>query len=124
MNTHTSTSSEALYRVVEAEGELDILTAPSFGARLRGDEDDEGDGGPARWRLIADLSRVSFMDSSPLYELCAVGHRNDLRGGWTRVVYAHAGIALLFRAADLARTFPRYASVDDARQDRRSSAHE
>ncbi|MDX6329357.1 MAG: anti-sigma factor antagonist [Streptomycetaceae bacterium] len=96
-------------RVVRAIGELDLMTAPAFAADLRG----PGDANPLPW-LVVDLSEVSFMDCSALGELCAVRDRNEKRGGWTRVVYTHPSVELLFRAARLNALFPRYISVHEA----------
>lgn len=121
MDTVASAPSGAPCRIVEAEGELDLATALSFRATLCGNERDNA---TSRWHLIVDLTRVSFMDGSPLHELCAARSSHEARGGWIRVVYTHASIALLFRVAGLTEVFPRYASVDDARQDRCSQAYE
>ncbi|MDJ0342313.1 STAS domain-containing protein [Streptomyces sp. H10-C2] len=117
MNTEVNTevnAEEADYRVAAATGELDLATAPDFGAALRG----TGTGDIAGPRLIVDLSGVTFMDCVPLRELCAVSMRGDELGGWTRLVYTHASIGLLLRATRLTQRFPRYATVPDARSER------
>ncbi|NGN67594.1 STAS domain-containing protein [Streptomyces sp. A7024] len=121
MDADTSAPLHQECRIVEAAGQLDLLTTPAFGLDLRA-AGREAAG--YRWRLIVDLSRVSFMDASPLHELCAARNRHEARGGWLRVVYTHAGIALLLRAAGLTGEFPRYASVHDALHNQSSRTYE
>lgn len=100
-------------RVIRYEGELDLVTAASFGEGLRAAA--EGVSVP---RLVVDLTEVWFMDGSPLRELCLAEERVASRGGWIRVVYRQRSIGMLFRASGLAQRFPRYASVEDARAGR------
>jgi anti-sigma B factor antagonist len=45
-------------QVVEPHGEIDVLTAPRLGRRLLGLVDE------GKTRLVVDLSRVTFMDST------------------------------------------------------------
>lgn len=97
--------------VVRFDGELDLVNAASFGARLRV----AGTPGP---RIVVDLRDVTFMDGSPLRELCAAEERVVGLGGWIRVVYRQRSIAMLFHASGLARRFPRYATVEDAQAGR------
>lgn len=102
-------------RVVRYEGELDLENVASFGAGLR-----VGSAGAPRPQLVVDLSDVTFMDGSPLRELCATGERAERKGGWVRVVYQRRSIGLLFRASGLSEKFPRHATVEDARDGRSS----
>ena len=109
-------------RVVSPFGELDLVTAAAFRHSLDG-----GDAGfaPAVPRLVVDLTAVTFMDVSPLHELCAVRLRSHERAGWVRLVYASRAIDRLLWGTRLTGRFPRYATVADARAGRvADDAHE
>ncbi|MFD8220843.1 MULTISPECIES: STAS domain-containing protein [Streptomyces] len=96
-------------RVACPAGELDLATTLDFATLLRGTALAAG----ADW-LIVDLSRVTFMDCSPLRDLCTAWNRSRATGRWTRVVYDQAPIGRLLRLTSLQERFPRYASIDDA----------
>ncbi|GGO59342.1 STAS domain-containing protein [Streptomyces lasiicapitis] len=96
-------------RVVCPAGELDLATTLDFATLLRGTAATTG----ADW-LIVDLSRVTFMDCSPLRDLCVAWTRSRATGRWTRVVYDQAPISRLLRLMALQEQFPRYASIDAA----------
>ncbi|WP_328405317.1 STAS domain-containing protein [Streptomyces sp. NBC_00390] len=96
-------------RVACPAGELDLATALDFTFLLWGTALEAG----ADW-LIVDLSRVTFMDCSPLHELCRAWDRSRATGRWTRVVYDQAPIGRLLRLTSLQERFPRYASTDAA----------
>ncbi|MDG4861824.1 STAS domain-containing protein [Streptomyces sp. T-3] len=102
------------YRVVRADGELDLATVGEFAQRLH---DVESLGPWYAARLVVDLSAVTFMDGSALPPLIAAQEHSVRQGGWTRVVYTRRGISMLFRVAGLMDSFPRYATVADAWQD-------
>ncbi|MEU7154734.1 STAS domain-containing protein [Streptomyces sp. NPDC045456] len=97
-------------------GELDLSTAPALRDLLRGN-----DAAPAA-RLIADLTAVSFMDTSALTELETALARSEADGGWLRLVYHQPAIGRLLRLADLIRRFLRCATVHDACAGRRAQA--
>ncbi|MFH9424159.1 STAS domain-containing protein [Streptomyces sp. NPDC017529] len=99
-------------RVVCPVGELDLAAAPALRDQLRGNDATL----PAF--VVADLRRVTFIDSSGLHELKAAGARCEAAGGWLRLVYEHEAIALLLDLTGLQQRFPRYATVEDARRDR------
>ncbi|WKK27305.1 STAS domain-containing protein [Streptomyces olivoreticuli] len=104
-------------RVVCPAGELDVATALVFAVLLRGTALAAG----ADW-LIVDLGRVTFMDCSPLRDLCTAWDRSRATGRWTRVVYDQASIGRLLRLTLLQERFPRYASIDDAWSERFTGA--
>ncbi|MEV7340706.1 STAS domain-containing protein [Streptomyces sp. NPDC093544] len=98
-------------RVVHADGELDLTTAPEFTRDLEAVRH-----GTGRLFLIVDLRGVTFMDGSALAPLCAAWDDSHQRFGWTRVVYTRPGVGLLFRAGAVQHRFPRYANTRDARR--------
>ncbi|MGW6731917.1 STAS domain-containing protein [Streptomyces sp. NPDC055013] len=99
-------------RVVRVGGELDLTTTPAFARDL-----EDARHGTGRLFLIVDLSDVTFMDGSVLDPLCAAWRDCRGRSGWVRVVDTRRASNLVFRAADLLKRFPRYASAQDAWQD-------
>jgi anti-anti-sigma factor len=100
-------------RVVTAGGELDLTTVSAFADDLEDARHDSG-----RLFLIVDLRGVTFMDGSVLAPLCAAWEDCHERLGWVRVVHDGPGTSLVFRAAGLLERFPRYASPQDAWQNR------
>lgn len=96
-------------RVVQAGGELDLITAPAFARDLENVRH-----GTDRLFLIVDLSSVTFMDGSVLAPLCAAWEDCHERLGWVRVVYTRPGAGLVFQAGGLLERFPQYASAQDA----------
>ncbi|MEY9964156.1 anti-sigma B factor antagonist [Streptacidiphilus sp. MAP12-16] len=102
-------------RTVRAQGELDLVSAPSFRSTLHG-----GASFTPAARVVVDLSDVTFMDVSPLRELCIATNRFEQQGGWVRLVYTDPTVARLLRATRLADRFPRYATIADARAGRTS----
>ncbi|MFF4550569.1 STAS domain-containing protein [Streptomyces sp. NPDC001435] len=100
-------------RVACPDGELDLATALDFATLLRGTAPAAG----ADW-LIVDLRQVTFMDCSPLHDLCRAWNRTRATGRWTRVVYDQAPIGRLLRLTSLQERFPRYANIDEAWRER------
>jgi anti-anti-sigma factor len=98
-------------RVVHADGELDLTTAPRFARDL-----EDARHGTGRLFLVVDLRDVTFMDGSALAPLCTAWEACHERFGWTRVVHSRPGINLLFRAGAVQERFPRYATARDARR--------
>jgi anti-sigma B factor antagonist len=96
-------------RVVRADGELDLTTAPAFARDL-----EDARHGTGRLFLIVDLLGVTFMDGSVLAPLCAAWEDCHERLGWVRVVHTRPGAGLVFQASGLLEQFPRYASARDA----------
>ena len=62
-------------QVVEPHGEIDVLTAPQLGRRLLGLVDE------GKTRLVVDLSRVTFMDSTGIGVLLNALRRATGRDG-------------------------------------------
>ncbi|GAC1581719.1 MAG: anti-sigma factor antagonist BldG [Candidatus Elarobacter sp.] len=98
-------------QVFELTGSLDIATSPSVRAALvsaseRGDH-----------RLIVDLHRVDFLDSTGLGALIGAQRRAKEFGGEVRIVAKEGQILRLLRITGLLKVFAVYATLDDAVMD-------
>ncbi|GGK20740.1 anti-sigma-B factor antagonist [Pilimelia terevasa] len=96
------------HTVLEVGGEVDVYTAP----RLREELLALIDGGTRR--IVVDLQRVDFLDSTGLGVL--VGAMKKLRGvdGTFGLVCAKEPLLKIFRITALDQVFPLYESVDAA----------
>ncbi len=108
MELSLSTRTVAGRRVLEVAGEIDVYTAPQLRQRLislveAGDR-----------RVVVDLGRVDFLDSTGLGVL--VGALKRLRGvnGELTLVCAQERLLKIFRITGLDRVFTLYDSVDAA----------
>ena len=94
--------------VVEIAGEIDVYSA----ARLRERLVELAQAG--RYRLIIDMTIVTFMDSSGLGVLVGAMKRARANGGEVCIVGAAEHILQTLRITGLTRVFPIYASVVEA----------
>jgi anti-sigma B factor antagonist len=94
--------------VVTPTGSLDIATSPELHTLLHRTLD-EGTG-----RLVLDLSRVDFIDSTALRVLVSVHKRLRESGGFA-VVCPHARNRRIFELTALDRVLTLTATVDEAR---------
>ena len=92
--------------VVEAAGELDAYVADELSAAL-----DQADAGT---RLIADLTSVSFMDSTALGVLVRSVRDREGRGLETRVVLPRGTARRIFEITALDRALPVSTSLEQA----------
>lgn len=108
MELSLSTRSVAGRRILEVGGEIDVYTAPQLRERLIA----LVDGGDRR--VVVDLARVEFLDSTGLGVL--VGALKRLRGvdGELSLVCAQERLLKIFRITGLDRVFTLYDSVDAA----------
>jgi anti-anti-sigma factor len=99
-NPYARTYGHGPFTVVEAAGEIDMLTAGSLAEHLLdatgGEEPD----------VLVDLRRVEFFDCSGLRVLCRADSRARERGGRLRIVADSARIRRLLRASGLLDRFP------------------
>lgn len=96
--------------VLTAEGELDAYAAPALAEAL-------ADGGLDRVGfLVADLSRVSFMDSTALGLLVRTVKDVVERGGQARVVLPNTMARRIFEITTLDRVLPLASSRSEALQ--------
>ncbi|MCW8103228.1 STAS domain-containing protein [Streptomyces tauricus] len=96
-------------RVVRPRGELDLASRDAFAQLLRGTCRTTLDA----W-LIVDLTAVTFMDCTPLHELCTAQKRCARAGRGLRLVYDQPAIGRLLAFNSLSAAFPRYASPEEA----------
>ncbi len=100
-------------QVFELTGSLDIATSPTVRAALisaseRGDH-----------RLIVDLTRVDFLDSTGLGALIGGQRRAKEFSGEVRLVAKEGQILRLLRITGLLKVFAVYATLEDASERRR-----
>jgi anti-anti-sigma factor len=86
--------------VLSAEGELDAFTAPALDQALAGGGIDRHE------RFLADLSRVSFLDSTALGLLVRTVKNVTERGGDARVVLPSTTARRIFEITTLDRVLP------------------
>ena len=91
--------------VVTAAGELDAYVAPELTAALAR---------AGTSRLVADLTAVSFLDSTALGLLVRTVRDRGQGGGETRVVLPLGTARRIFEITTLDRALPVSASVDEA----------
>ena len=96
--------------VVTASGELDAYVAPALPAALDQERAD---------RLVADLTAVSFIDSTALGVLVRTVRNRDRKGGETRVVLPRGTALRIFEITTLDRQLPVSPSLETALSDRR-----
>jgi anti-anti-sigma factor len=94
--------------VLTAEGEFDAYTAPALSDALEGAGLDELD------LLVADLSKVSFLDSTALGLLVRTVKGVVERGGQARVVLPDTTARRIFEITTLDRVLPVAASRSEA----------
>jgi anti-sigma B factor antagonist len=99
--------------VLSIEGELDLATAPAFEAELLAAV---GQGGP---RVIVDLTKCEFLDSTTLTALIRANKQLDGSGPLALVV-PHSHTLRVFEITHLEQTFTihpsREAAINDGRQ--------
>jgi anti-sigma B factor antagonist len=94
--------------VLILRGEIDVYTAP----RLRQTIVDLVDGGATR--LVVDMEKVDFLDSTGLGVLVEGLKRVKNRDGNLSIVATQDKILKIFDITGLNKAFPIHASVDDA----------
>jgi len=92
--------------VLTASGELDAYVVPELNASL--------DQAEAATRLVADLTAVSFMDSTALGVLVRSVRDREARGAETRVVLPLGTARRIFEMTGLDRALPVSPSVQEA----------
>ncbi|MGD1065383.1 MAG: STAS domain-containing protein [Vulcanimicrobiaceae bacterium] len=98
-------------QVFDLVGSLDIATSPSVRAALN-DASERGD-----HRLIVDLTRVDFLDSTGLGALIGAQRRAREFHGEVRLVAKEGQILRLLRITGLLKVFAVYGTLDDAVKD-------
>jgi len=94
--------------VIELAGEVDLYTAPEFKDRLVALIDQ------GKRRLVVDLSRTTFIDSTTLGVLVGGVKRLRPLGGALALVCSDANILKTFEITGLDRVFPIYRTRAEA----------
>lgn len=92
--------------VVRVDGELDMATTPEFEEVV-----DDVDAGS---RLVIDLSKCTFLDSSAVRVLVSVARDAEETGGTVAVVTADPGILRVLEIAAVDRMLPVHATLESA----------
>src|SRR3954465_12523364 len=98
-------------QVVSVAGEIALFTPPEFKQRMSHLID------AGRSRLVVDLTKTTFIDSSSLGVLIGAPRRLKLRGGALLVVCEGEAIAKTFKITGLDGVFTLAPSVDAALSD-------
>ena len=108
MELSLATRTVADHTVVEIGGEIDVYTAPRLRERLI-----EMVGAGER-RVVVDLGRVEFLDSTGLGVLVGAHRRLRARDGSLTLVCPHERLLKIFRITGLDSVFDIYDSVESA----------
>jgi anti-anti-sigma factor len=107
-NFQISHRDENDWTVVEIHGEVDVYTVPQIRDHVVG-RIDEG-----RRRIILDLRRVTFIDSTGLGVFVGILKRIREHDGALRLVIASQTVRKIFDLTSLYGVFPIYDSLDAA----------
>jgi anti-sigma B factor antagonist len=97
--------------IVEVEGEIDVYTAPKL-RELLIDLVSQGN-----HRIIVDMTRVDFLDSTGLGVLVGGLKRVRSRDGSLRLVCGQERILKIFRITGLTKVFQIYTTIEEALND-------
>ncbi|MEV4758223.1 STAS domain-containing protein [Micromonospora sp. NPDC049559] len=108
MELSLATRTVAEHTVLEVGGEVDVYTAPRLRERLV----ELVDGGARK--VVVDLGRVDFLDSTGLGVLVGALKRLRAAGGGLDLVCDKEPLLKIFRITALDQVFPIHPSVDAA----------
>lgn len=94
--------------VLDVAGELDIYTSPRLRSAI---QDVLGGGTP---RVVVNLARTSYLDSTALSVLAAALRQARTAGGTLALVYDQPQIEKIFTITGLQEVFPVYRTESDA----------
>jgi len=94
--------------VLEATGELDLHTSPEFRESLAGVLEDVAE------RVVVDLTRVTFIDSSALGVLVGGARRSAERGHELMIVCPAGNVKRVLEITGLNRAFTIYSTCEEA----------
>ena len=107
LNIHVQTTGEDTL-IFDLQGSLDIATSPTVRAALL-DAAERG-----QHRIVVDLSRLDFIDSTGLGALLGSQRRSKENNGEVRLVAREGQILRLLRITGLLSVFGVYNTLDDA----------
>ena len=96
------------FAVIVVTGSVDLITAPKLRERI---SDVVADG---HLRLVVDLRKTDFLDSTGLGALVGALKRLRLKDGEIRVVCAAGHVRKVFEITRLDQVFPLYDTVEDS----------
>ncbi len=102
---------EGDHTVLEVGGEVDVYTAPKLREKL---VELVGEG---HYRIIVDMTKVEFLDSTGLGVLVGGLKRVRSHDGTLALVCNQERILKIFRITGLTKVFPIYDSLDEALAD-------
>jgi anti-sigma B factor antagonist len=102
--------SKGPWTIVSVAGEIDLFTAPKLREQFLAALDD----GTTTDRLLVDLTRVSFMDSTGLGVLIGALRRMNERDGRMALVCSEGPVLRVLELTRLNEVFSIFPSVDDA----------
>jgi anti-anti-sigma factor len=94
--------------VVSVRGEIDISSSPALSRRL------EALDGEAPFRVVVDLSRLTFIDSSGIRALILAARAIEARGGSVTLAAPQVHVARVFDTVHLAEVVAIEPSVEAA----------
>jgi len=101
-------SIDAETHLIELEGEVDLYTAPEFKERIVQVIED------GKTRVVVDLSKATFIDSTTLGVLVGSVKRLRPSGGSLALVCSDQNIRKIFEITGLDRVFPIHESREEA----------
>lgn len=104
----TATDTTDGVRVLTVPNDIDVYTAPEL--RQAGIEAVAG----GHFRIVIDLTGVTYMDSTGLGVLVGMLKRASTYGGWVRLACMPAAVERVFRTTGLLKTFVIADTVADA----------
>jgi anti-sigma B factor antagonist len=116
MDLEVETTQRDAASILTLSGEIDVYTAP----RLRQAIVDLVDGGSRR--IIVDMEKVEFLDSTGLGVLVEGLKRVKNHDGELSIVATHDKILKIFDITGLNKAFPIHPTVDDAFEEAAPSA--
>lgn len=108
MDLSLNTRAEGPFQVVEVGGEVDVYTAPKLREAIVSTVD------AGNIRLIVDVEKVDFLDSTGLGVLVGSLKRVRAEGGSLDVVCTHERILKIFAITGLDKVFGLHNSVEAA----------
>ncbi len=109
MELALSTRTVDEFEIIEVGGEVDVYTAPKLREAIVTAID------AGHTRLIVDVEKVAFLDSTGLGVLVGALKRVRADGGSLDIVCTHERILKIFGITGLDKVFGLYASIDEAR---------
>lgn len=103
-----NTRKEGPWAVIEVDGEIDAHTAPALKEAVARSIDQ------GERRIVVDLQRVSFMDSSGLGVLVSALKRIEGRGGELRIATASRPIRRVMEITGLDKVLQLYSAASEA----------